>query len=68
MYTGGPFAGGGPIFFRQKVVVDLLLDERMVPGKFGCTNSYGVEMHKEPAYKHSSLYIYRFKIMFYTNY
>ena len=39
-HTGGPFAGGGPMFFRQKVVVDLLLDERMIPAKFGCTGSY----------------------------
>ncbi len=34
-------------FFRQKLVVDLFQDERIVTGKFGCSNSYGVEMHKE---------------------
>jgi translation initiation factor RLI1 len=41
----------------QKAVVDLLLDERMIPGKFGCTGYYGVVMHKEQTNKHSSLYI-----------
>jgi len=45
-------------FFRQKVVVDCLLDERMIPGKFGCICLNGVEMHKEHTYIQTFFFIY----------
>ncbi len=42
---------------NRKVVLDLLLDERVWHAKFGCTGSYRVQMHKEQTNKLSSLYI-----------
>jgi len=60
-YRRGSIVGGERNFFLQKVILDLLLNERMVLWRFDCTNSYGVEMHKEHADKHTNtlLYIYR---------
>ena len=46
------------LFLEKKVAVDLLLDEKRIPGKFGCICSQGVEMHNEHTDKHSSFYIW----------
>jgi hypothetical protein len=60
-YIVGLLADRGSIFFSVKLVVDLLLDERVYPAKFGCICSYGIEMHKEQTDrqtdKDSSLYV-----------
>ena len=57
-YIGGPIADGGPMFFRQKVAVDFLLDERMVPEKFRCICSYRIQMHEEQTNKQTFFFIY----------
>jgi hypothetical protein len=44
------------MFFRQKVAVDLLLDVRRIPQKFGCICLYRVQMHNE--HTNILLYIY----------
>jgi len=59
---GGLLGGGeGLEISGEKVAHDLLLDERRIPGKFGCTGTYSVQMHSEQtdkqADKHSPLYI-----------
>jgi hypothetical protein len=43
----GSFWGEGLIIFGEKVALDLLLVEEKIPGKFGCTGMYYVQMHKE---------------------
>jgi hypothetical protein len=53
----GVFWGGRTYNFREKIALDLLLDERRIPGKFGCASTYGVQMHQEQTDKHSPLYI-----------
>ena len=59
LVTEGVWRGGGLFIFGNKVAYDLLLDERRIPGKFGCTGTYCVEMHKEQTDKqtdkHSTL-------------
>jgi hypothetical protein len=63
--VGGHFLGEGPNIFGNKIVVDLLLVEKRIPGKFGCTGTYCVKMHKEQTNKQTDrqtnilLYIYR---------
>ena len=59
---GGLLGGGeGLEISGKKVAHDLLLDERRIPGKFGCTGTYSVQMHKEQTNRQtnklSSLYI-----------
>ena len=59
---GGLLGGGeGLEIFGKKVAHDLLLDERRISGKFGCTGTYSGQMHSEQTdkqtNKHSSLYI-----------
>ena len=44
--------------FGKKIVVDLSLDERRIPGKLSCICSYGVQMRNEHTDKHSSLHIW----------
>jgi hypothetical protein len=44
--------GGGAkdfTFSGKKIALDLLLDQKRIPGKFGCNDTYCVEMHKEQA-------------------
>jgi hypothetical protein len=57
-YICRAFVGEGLIFFRQKAVVDLLLDDAMIPGKFGCICLNGVEMHKEHTYIQTFFFMY----------
>jgi hypothetical protein len=56
---GGSFGREGLVIFGKKVAHDLLLDERIVLGKFGCIRSYGVEMHKEQTNRQTFIFIYR---------
>lgn len=43
----GAFRVAGPVIFGGKVHLDLFLDERRVPTKFGCTSFCDVQMHEE---------------------
>ena len=59
-----PLAGnrgglGGFIISGQKVALDLLLDERKIPRKFGFPGTYRVQMHSEQT--NSLLYTYRLR-------
>jgi hypothetical protein len=55
--TDGSFLGGEHMLSGKGIALDLCLDERRVPGKFGRICSYGIEMHNEQTDKLSSLYI-----------
>jgi hypothetical protein len=59
-HTDRPLMGGGPMLSEKGIVLDLLLDERRVHAKFGCTGSDRGQMHKEQTDKHSYLYIRRY--------
>jgi hypothetical protein len=61
--TEGVFWGGGRThyFSRKSSSLDLLLVEKRIPGKFGCTGAYGVRMHKEQTNIH--LYILEDKLI-----
>jgi hypothetical protein len=45
------------MFFRKKVVVDLLLDERIFLGKFSRICPYRLQMHQEQAHRQTFFYI-----------
>ena len=46
------------IIFGGKVALDLLLVEKRIPGKFGCTDTYSVQMHSEQTNKQTLFFIY----------
>jgi hypothetical protein len=57
--TEGVFwEGGGLIISGKNVAHDLLLDERKIPGKFGCTGTHCVQMHKEQTNRQTFTFIY----------
>ena len=55
--------GEGLIISGKKIALDFLLDERRIPGKFGCTGTYCIQMHEEQTDKQTNilLYIYRLR-------
>ena len=55
---GDLFRGEGLVIFGKKVVLDLLLVEKRIPRKFGCTGTYSAQIHIEQTNRHTNFLLY----------